>query len=223
MHSKDTPTRRQFLGSTLGLFGAAVGAAVIGGSVIGDAERVAALSSAVAGAATALDPAVRLGITDKLTFPVDTDTQFGSLVCLNNFGGRSTANGACSHGGVDIGNDQISGQGRPLLACADGFVEKDESFSSAGRTRILRDGLGTYYRYHHLDSYESTLNEGDEVVAGQVIGYMGDTGNTDWNHLHFEIWLDSLNPEFATIVDPVSRLPFPIANVTLRSPTACLD
>jgi murein DD-endopeptidase MepM/ murein hydrolase activator NlpD len=223
MHPKDTPTRRQFLGSALGLFGAAVGAAVVGGSVIGDAERVASLSSADAGAAAALDPAVRLGITDKLTFPVDTDTQYGSLVCLNNFGGRSTANGACSHGGVDIGNDQISGQGRPLLACADGFVAKDESFSSAGKTRILRDGLGTYYRYHHLDSYESTLNEGDEVVAGQVIGYMGNTGNTTWNHLHFEIWIDSLTPRFATIVDPVSRMPFPIANVTLRSPTACSD
>ncbi len=223
MHPKDTPTRRQFLGSTLGLFGAAVGVAVVGGSVLGDAGRVAALSGAVAGAATALDPAVRLGIVDKLAFPVDTDAQFGSLVCLNNFGGRSSARGACNHGGVDIGNDQISGQGRPLLACADGFVEKDEAFSSAGNTRILRDNLGTFYRYHHLDSYESTLNEGDPVVAGQVIGYMGNTGNTAWNHVHFEIWIGSLTPRFATIVDPVSRLPFPIANVTLRSPTACSD
>jgi murein DD-endopeptidase MepM/ murein hydrolase activator NlpD len=226
MHPKDTPTRRQFLGSTLGLFGAAVGAAVVGGSVIGDAERVAALSSAVAGAAAALDPAVRLGITDKLTFPVDTDTQYGSLVCLNNFGGYSTANGQCNHNGIDIGNDRVEGKGRPLLACADGFVEKDEESTSdkgPGNTRILRDGLGTFYRYHHLHAFESTLSEGDAVVAGQVIGYMGRTGGTNWNHLHFEIWLDSLTPRFATIVDPVSRLPFPIANVTLRSPTACSD
>ena len=59
MNPKDTPTRRQFLGSTLGLFSAAVGAAVVGGSVIGGTDRVAALSSAVVGAATALDPAVR--------------------------------------------------------------------------------------------------------------------------------------------------------------------
>ncbi len=174
------------------------------------------------GPARAVDPAVRLGITGKLTFPVDTSATFGSLVCLNNFGGRSNANGACNHAGVDIGNDEISGLGRPLLACADGFVEKDETFSdSAGRTRILRDGLGTFYRYHHLDSYESSLSEGDAVTAGQVIGYMGNTGNTVWSHLHFEIWQDSLTPSEATIIDPVPRLPFPLEGVSLNSPTAC--
>ncbi len=224
MQPKDTPTRRQFLGSTLGLFGAAmVGGSVIGGNVIRDADRVAALSSSVTGAAKALDPAERLGITDKLTFPVDTDEQYGSLVCLNNFGGYSTANGQCSHNGIDIGNDEISGQGRPLLACVDGVIEKDEFLQHAGNTRILRDGLGTYYRYHHLDTFTTTLSAGDEVVAGQVIGYMGSTGGTSWNHLHFEIWIDSLTPRFATIIDPVPRLPFPMANVTLNSSTACSD
>ncbi len=182
---------------------------------------MAALSASVAGPAGAVDPAVRLGITGKLTFPIDTNPEYGSLVCLNNFGGRSTANGSCNHAGVDIGNDEISGQGRPLLACVDGFVHKDEAFSSAGLTRILRDGLGTYYRYHHLDSYESSLNEGDPVTAGQVIGYMGNTGNTSWSHLHFEIWLESLTPSQATIIDPVPRLPFPLEGVTLREPTSC--
>ncbi len=220
MHFKDTPTRRQFLGSALGLFGAAVGLEAVRGSVF-TGRSVAALSGAVAGPAAALEPAERLGVTGKLTFPVDTSASFGSLVCLNNFGGRSNANGACNHNGVDIGNDRISGRGRPLLACVDGFVEKDEAFSSAGNTRILRDGLGRYYRYHHLDSYESTLQEGDPVVAGQVIGYMGDTGNTNWSHLHFEVWHDSLTPRSATIVDPVPLLPFPTANVTLASSMAC--
>lgn len=188
--------------------------------MLGTADRVAALSASVTGPARALDQAVRVGFTGKLTFPVDPDPAYGSLVCLNNFGGRSTANGSCSHNGVDIGNDEISGVGRPLLACADGFVEKDEAFSSAGRTRILRDGLGTFYRYHHLDSYESSLSEGDPVTAGQVIGYMGATGNTVWPHLHFEMWLNSLTPRLATIIDPVPRLWFPLG-VTLRAPTAC--
>ena len=242
MHSKDTPTRRQFLGSTLGLFGVAV----VGGSVASSSGRVLGLGGAVVGPAAVFDPAERLGVTtttstepapdptvasttpattdlvtDMLTFPVDADDQYGSLVCLNNFGGRSTANGQCSHNGIDIGNDRISGTGRPLLACVDGFVHKDEAFSSAGNTRILRDGLNTYYRYHHLDSYESSLKEGDRVVAGQVIGYMGNTGNTAWSHLHFEIWIGSMTPRFATIIDPVPRLQFPTANVRLRSSTAC--
>lgn len=217
MRPEDTPTRRQFLGSTLGL----LGAAAVGGTLVGGPGFVTALSGSVDRPARALKPAQRMGTAGKLTFPVDTSAQYGSLVCLNNFGGRSTANGSCNHNGVDIGNDQISGRGRPLLACVNGFVHKDEAFSSAGNTRILRDGTGTYYRYHHLDSYESTLNVGDPVVAGQVIGYMGSSGNTSWNHLHFEIWIGSLTPRFASIIDPVPRLPFPTANVTLRSPTAC--
>jgi murein DD-endopeptidase MepM/ murein hydrolase activator NlpD len=217
MPFQDTPTRRQLIGSALG---AAVTLAAAGHLLTGT-DRVAALSAAVNGPAGVADPAVRLGISGKLTFPVDPDLAYGSLVCLNNFGGRSTANGSCSHNGVDIGNDEISGKGRPLLACADGIVAKDEAFSSAGLTRILRDGVGTYYRYHHLDSYESTLSEGDSVTAGQVIGYMGNTGNTSWSHLHFEIWLNSLTPSQATIIDPVPRLPFPLDGVTLRKPTAC--
>lgn len=202
---------------------AAVGGVAVGGAVslTGRSDRVVALDTAIVGAARALEPASRLGLTGKLTFPVDPNPKYGTLVCLNNFGGRSTANGACGHVGVDIGNDRVSGRGRPLLACADGVVHKDEAFSSAGLVRILRDDLGTYYRYHHLDSYESTLEEGDRVVAGQVIGTMGATGNTSWSHLHFEIWLGSLTPRFATIIDPVPRLPFPVAGVTLNEPTAC--
>lgn len=217
MPFEDTRTRRQLIGSALGVFGAAV----VGGALVGGVEQVAALGGAIVGPAQGIEPAVRLGKAGKLVFPVDTSIEYGSLVCLNNFGGRSTANGACNHGGVDIGNDEISGKGRPLLACASGFVHKDEQFSSAGNTRILRDGLGTYYRYHHLDSYESSLNEGDPVAAGQVIGYMGTTGNTEWSHLHFEIWLDSLTPRDATVIDPVPRLPFPLPNVKLSEPTAC--
>ena len=174
------------------------------------------------GSGSATEPAVRFSIADKLTFPVDVDPIYGTLVCLNNFGGRSTANGSCSHNGVDIGNDKISGRGRPLLACVDGVVHKDEAFSSGGLMRVLRDRTGTYYRYHHLDSYETSLEEGDPVTAGQIIGTMGNTGNTMWSHLHFEIWQDSLTPRRATVIDPVPRLWFP-RGVTLRASTACAN
>jgi len=217
MTLEDTPTRRQLIGSALGAAVTLAGAS----QLFGSADRVAALSGAVMRPGAATKPAVRLALTDKLTFPVDANPIYGTLVCLNNFGGRSTANGPCSHNGVDIGNDKVSGRGRPLLACVDGVVHKDEELrDSGGFMRILRDGIGTYYRYHHLDSYESSLKEGDPVTAGQVIGTMGNTGNTVWSHLHFEIWQDSLTPSRATIIDPVPRLWFP-RGVTLRAPTAC--
>ena len=197
-------------------------AAVLAGGrqLFGASQQVAALAPAISESGRAAERAVRSNFVGKLTFPVDADPAYGSLVCLNNFGGRSNAHGACGHAGVDIGNDTISGRGRPLLACVDGFVEKDETFSSAGVTRILRDGSGAFYRYHHLDSYEPSVGEGDAVRAGQVIGYMGATGNTSWSHLHFEIWLNSLTPRDATIIDPVPLLWLP-RDVTLRASTAC--
>ena len=216
MTLEDTPTRRQLIGSALGVAVTWAGVSQLSNS----ADRVAALGSAITHSGAATEPAVRLALTGKLTFPVDTNPTYGALVCLNNFGGRSTANGPCGHNGVDIGNERVSGRGRPLLACVDGLVHKDEALSSGGLIRILYDGVGTYYRYHHLDSYESSLKEGDPVTAGQVIGTMGRTGNTVWSHLHFEIWQDSLTPSQATVIDPVPRLWFP-PGVTLRAPTAC--
>jgi len=51
------------------------------------------------------------------------------------------------------------------------------------------------YYYAHLDRYEDGLAEGDSVVRGQIIGYVGSTGNADelHPHLHFAIFL--LGPE----------------------------
>ncbi len=50
-------------------------------------------------------------------------------------------------------------------------------------TRIWGDN-GDYYFYAHLSAYEGSSRQ---VSQGEVIGYVGATGNTSVNHLHFEI------------------------------------
>lgn len=49
------------------------------------------------------------------------------------------------------------------------------------------DGSGTYYFYGHLADFAPELSVGSRVEAGQIIGFMGNTGNSAFPHLHFEI------------------------------------
>lgn len=89
------------------------------------------------------------------------------------------------HGGTDI----AAPGGTPILAAADGTV------SIANGT----DSWGGSYGYHvkigHADSFETLyahcssicVTEGQQVKQGEVIGYVGTTGNSTGNHLHFEV------------------------------------
>jgi murein DD-endopeptidase MepM/ murein hydrolase activator NlpD len=116
----------------------------------------------------------------------------------NSWGNRRS--GGRRHSGTDI----ISPRGTEVLAVADGVI------SALGQARLsgyfIRidhgDGWTTSYMHLNNDTYGTdngeggtwtaffaTLNEGDEVTAGQVIGYVGDSGNAEGTvpHTHFEI------------------------------------
>ena len=83
-----------------------------------------------------------------------------------------------------------------LLAVADGHIEKLYESELGGHTIYERsaDG-GTVYYYAHLEHYADGVAEGDTVKRGQIIGYVGSTGNADpmTPHLHFAIF--RLGPE----------------------------
>ncbi|BAN04087.1 M23 family metallopeptidase [Ilumatobacter coccineus] len=227
MNANDTPSRRQFLrglaGAT-GLVGAAGAASLLGNRRLVAADPL----SFVGDAAGATQPAVRLDLVPPSTVPIGLGELTmpaanldGGLICLNNFNGRSTANGACNHRGVDIGENGPFTVDRPLVACTDGVIERDEVYvSSGGNMRILYGDDGRWYRYHHLSSYEEGVEPGDRVVRGQTIGYMGKTGNTQWTHLHFEVWAVSPIPRDGTALDPVPLIEFP-PDVVMKEPTAC--
>jgi murein DD-endopeptidase MepM/ murein hydrolase activator NlpD len=86
--------------------------------------------------------------------------------------------------------DIVAPLGTPVLAVDDGTIAKLFWSQAGGRTIYQFDLSQRYcYYYAHLDGYEMHLAEGMRVQRGQVIGYVGTTGNAPANspHLHFAI------------------------------------
>jgi murein DD-endopeptidase MepM/ murein hydrolase activator NlpD len=97
-----------------------------------------------------------------------------------------------SHEALDI----MAPRGVPVLATADGKVVKLFTSVRGGLTIYEFDPTETYaYYYAHLDRYEPGLAEGQAVKRGDVIGYVGSTGDAspEAPHLHFAIFV--LTPE----------------------------
>jgi murein DD-endopeptidase MepM/ murein hydrolase activator NlpD len=92
--------------------------------------------------------------------------------------------GSRGHEGVDIG----SPCGTPLVAVQAARVRYRKYHGAAGNYVVL-DLKGTIVdlAYMHL-SEPSVARTGQRVVAGQLLGYVGDTGNASGCHLHFEVW-----------------------------------
>ena len=92
--------------------------------------------------------------------------------------------------------DIMSARGTPVLAVEDGKVAKLFLSKPGGITIYQFDPDSQYaYYYAHLDRYAEGLTEGASLRKGQVIGYVGSTGNAsaDAPHLHFAIF--KLGPE----------------------------
>ena len=96
------------------------------------------------------------------------------------------------HEAIDI----LAPRGTPVVAVEDGRIEKLFSSKRGGLTIYQFDPRGTFcYYYAHLDRYAPGLKEGQTVRRGQVIGYVGTSGNAapQTPHLHFTIF--KLEPE----------------------------
>jgi murein DD-endopeptidase MepM/ murein hydrolase activator NlpD len=141
---------------------------------------------------------------------------FGSVSYGNTYGEiRSTVS---YHHGADIFGEL----GQPLVAVADGIA------FSVGRNRIggnrlwIRDRQGNAFYYAHLSAFSTLIFNGARVKAGQVVGFMGNTGDAQGTipHLHFEVHpVSLLYLGYDGAIDPtlfldearrLQRLPFPI-------------
>lgn len=136
-------------------------------------------------------------LTDIQYFPVPEDLDKKYLVSFeNSWGNPRTYGGDRRHEGTDImANENIRGI-YPVVSVSDGVVENKGWLEQGGYRIGIRSESGAYYYYAHLYSYAPDLEVGDKVLAGQLLGFMGDsgyskvvgtTGNFDV-HLHFGIY-----------------------------------
>jgi murein DD-endopeptidase MepM/ murein hydrolase activator NlpD len=96
------------------------------------------------------------------------------------------------HQGIDFG----AGMGTPVLAAGDGVVEMAGRYGGYGNWIKIRHSGGYSTGYGHLSRYAAGLRPGQRVSQGQLIGYVGSTGQSTGPHLHYEIFFNNarINP-----------------------------
>lgn len=87
------------------------------------------------------------------------------------------------HTGLDI----HAREWEEIHSCTDGRVAFAGSNEVAGNYVVVEDSFGYLYLYCHMVEESSFVKTGDSVKAGEVIGNVGNTGNSDVNHLHIAI------------------------------------
>jgi murein DD-endopeptidase MepM/ murein hydrolase activator NlpD len=120
----------------------------------------------------------KLRATGGYVFPV-----FGPVSYSDTFG-APRADVSYHHG------DDIFGRlGQPLLACVSGTVFSVGWNKIGGNRLWILDDQGNQFYYAHLSAFSTAATNGARVKAGQVVGFMGDTGDAEGTpyHLHFEI------------------------------------
>ncbi|MEL6893343.1 MAG: peptidoglycan-binding protein [Actinomycetota bacterium] len=93
-------------------------------------------------------------------------------------------------GRLHVGTDLIADEGKLLYAVVDGEISKlywDQPGRLSGNGLRLRQPDGTYFTYLHMLGFAPGIELGTKVKAGDVIGWVGNTGSSATAHLHFEI------------------------------------
>ena len=115
------------------------------------------------------------------------------------FGADQWVNGVFSsgHKGLDIA---IAG-GTPIYAAHNGTVAATTGHWTYGNVVMIDNGDGISTLYAHMQS-AAIVSVGQTVTQGQVIGYVGSTGNSSGNHLHFEVRVNGVRQNPRNYISP---------------------
>lgn len=97
------------------------------------------------------------------------------------------------HNGIDI----PAPHGTPIYATADGIVGRAQRLGGYGLYVEVEHGNGIQTRFGHMSSY--IVTSGQRVKKGDILGYVGSTGRSTGNHLHYEVRIAGT---------PVNPIPF---------------
>jgi murein DD-endopeptidase MepM/ murein hydrolase activator NlpD len=164
------------LARSLGAYGAA--GAVLIGACAPAATQCAPLPVAAPATTTAVAPVTQSAVTLEAK-PVQPPCTF-----------NDTWGAARDAGRVHEGTDIMAAEGQQLYAVAAGKVTKVYDAATSTRTGngvIIAKPDKTYFFYGHMAAVAPGIVVGTEVGAGQLVGYVGHTGNTTVSHLHLEI------------------------------------
>jgi murein DD-endopeptidase MepM/ murein hydrolase activator NlpD len=169
-----------------------------------------------------------VGVPQLVTPPLDAGPYMFPVYGPSSFGdtyGADRFDVTYHHG------DDISGElGQPLIAVANGTVFSVGWNRVGGNQLWLRDHQGNLFYYAHLAAFSTNVRNGTRVKAGEVVGFMGNTGDAEGGvtHLHFEVHPVSLiYLDYDGAVDPTTylqswrrlrSLPFPLATGWAPSP-----
>jgi murein DD-endopeptidase MepM/ murein hydrolase activator NlpD len=130
--------------------------------------------------------------SQRYAFPV-----YGHADVADNFGAPRADTGAHE------GNDVFAPFGAPVLAVADGVVEKVGTLRISGNRLWLKTTAGDEFFYAHLSAFSPEAVDGHHVKAGTVLGFTGNTGDAEPTppHVHFEI-----HPGGGAAIDPYAIL-----------------
>jgi murein DD-endopeptidase MepM/ murein hydrolase activator NlpD len=151
--------------------------------------------------------AAQLSPTPVLADTVERRPFAYPLVGRHDYGiGGNGRFGTGRSGHAHQGQDVFAPCGTPVLAARGGSVQFEEFQPSAGNYVVI-DGDGTDQDTAYMHLRDPALpGQGEHVATGQVIGYVGDTGDASECHLHFELWDAPGWYEGGQAVDPLALL-----------------
>lgn len=146
---------------------------------------------------------------DQLVMPVLAAVRLTDTFGAPRSGGRR-------HQGLDL----LAPRGTPVVAAAGGVVARVSNHALGGNCLWVSSADGTTYYYAHLDRFAASLQAGGVVEPGDLLGYVGTTGNAAGGapHLHFEIHRDgeAVNPYPLLAAALPTALPRAVSSVTSR-------